>query len=201
VADGQAAVNEALQSGDGMPGVDVSNMFSCFDEKFIGLSKILFGFMQVVSTLAVTLPSVPWPTELTEVWKAVGLLANIDFLKGINMDCITSSFTFLDTFTVTIIYPIGFLILIVGVTYLRMQSSSASVMEISNEGWQASLFLLFLVYPSVSAPCPPLVITSQLGHLCHTFTGKSLVNRMGGECHRAQILALQRCRRDRVPRS
>jgi len=55
---------------------------------FQGLFKILFGFCQVVSTLAMNLPSVPWPISLTGVWDAVGVVANVDLLGGLSAECI-----------------------------------------------------------------------------------------------------------------
>ena len=73
----------------------------------MGLVKILLGFFQVISTLAVNLPAVPWPSALTSAWSAIGVIANIDLFDGLSVDCASSSFTFYDTFITTITYPIA----------------------------------------------------------------------------------------------
>jgi hypothetical protein len=64
------------------------------------LFKILLGFAQVISTLAINLPTVPWPTELTNLWDAIGAFANLDIFGAVSFDCISAGFTFFDTFKV-----------------------------------------------------------------------------------------------------
>jgi len=122
-------------------------------DQLMGLFKILLGFMQIISTMAVNLPEVPWPDSLTVTWSMLGVIANIDLFEGIAVDCVTSSYTFYDTFLITILYPIFLMVIIVAVTkYRQNHAESTEVAETClDEGWKVSLFLMFLLYPSISA--------------------------------------------------
>jgi hypothetical protein len=64
------------------------------------LCKLLLGFGQVISTLAINLPTVPWPAALTNLWDAIGTVANLDLFGAVSFDCISNGFTFYDTFKV-----------------------------------------------------------------------------------------------------
>ena len=152
-----AKLKEGLQTrgsvisglGNAIPAGFDSNMY----QEFVGLLKILLGFMQVVSTLTVNLPTVPWPSVLTSIWDAVGVVANIDIFEGLNMDCLLSGFNFYSNFVVTVLYPLVFQLAIALVTWYRVdQTSDVDERKIKmTQGWKISLFLLFLIYPSVSA--------------------------------------------------
>ena len=93
-------------------------------QEFVGLLKILLGFMQVVSTLTVNLPTVPWPSVLTSIWDAVGVVANVDIFEGLNMDCLLSGFIFYSNFVVTVLYPLFFQLAIALVTWYRVDQTS-----------------------------------------------------------------------------
>ena len=123
-----------------------------FDD-ILGLAKVLLGFMQVVSSLSFNFGFVPWPSCVVDTWDAVGVVANINFLDGLTMDCVFSNFGFYDTFLITIMYPIAVMAAVFGITYWRA-SQARDDQEIetkANQGWKVSLFFLFLIYPSVSA--------------------------------------------------
>jgi len=122
-------------------------------DQLMGLFKIVLGFMQIISTMAVNLPEVPWPDSLTVTWSMLGVVANIDLFEGIAVDCVTSTYTFYDTFLITILYPIFLLAIIIAVTKYRQDNAEgAEAAETClDEGWKVALFLMFLLYPSISA--------------------------------------------------
>lgn len=126
-------------------------------EQVTSLGKIALGYVQVVSTLAVNLPSVPWPGALTGAWEAVAVV-NIDVFSAFSVDCFASDIDFTHTFISTITYPAVFLLLVVLVTWYRSANAPGETEEEQEEryemvtqGWKVGLFFVFLVYPSVSS--------------------------------------------------
>jgi len=119
-----------------------------------GLFKIILGFSQIISTLGVNLPTVPWPAFLTSVWHSIGMLANINLLQAVSVDCVTSSWTFYGSFIITISYPAILLFLMFIITMCRKwqwRGDAEYGRRAAVEGWKFSLFGLFLIYPSVCA--------------------------------------------------
>ena len=118
----------------------------------MGLFKIFLGFGQIISTLSVNLPAVPWPSFLITVWNGIGVVTNIDLLSAISVDCVTSTWDFFDHFIVTISYPVVVLCIIAAVTFIRASvADEDDKNDIYVEGWKVSLFGLFLVYPSLTS--------------------------------------------------
>ena len=124
--------------GNSLPSVDidvasVGNTAQEAWDGFMGLFKILFGFLQVVSTLAINLPTVEWPASLTGLWDAVGVVANIDLMGGLAVDCIDTSWTFYQTFHATVAYPLALLFLVLVVTQLRLRATVLPEVSFSAE--------------------------------------------------------------------
>ena len=63
-----SGMNQLANVGASVDLGDVGNWASTSLDSVMGLGKIIFGFMQIVSTLSVTFPAVPWPISLTGVW-------------------------------------------------------------------------------------------------------------------------------------
>jgi len=122
-------------------------------DQVMGLFKILFGFLQIVSTLSINLPTVEWPVSLTGLWDAVGVVANIDLMGGLSVDCIDTSWNFYNTFHANIIYPLVLLLLVLLVTRLRLGGTNdeSEQENIKVQGIKLLLFGSFVIYPSVSA--------------------------------------------------
>jgi len=123
---------------------------------FMGLFKILYGFLQVVSTLGVTLPSVPWPDALENIWEALSVV-NLDALNMFSVDCISAEYTFYNKFSMTVSYPLVVLGSIIAITVCRSARQPADVnpeqhrAKCISEGWKVALIGSFIIYPSVSA--------------------------------------------------
>ena len=144
-----------IDVGIDMPSVDLSAAQAELEklwEQVTGLFKIVFGYLQVVSTLAVNLPSVPWPSELSGIWDAVAVV-NIDLFSAFSVDCFASDIDFTHTFMSTILYPIAFVALILIVTWVRQAGTTTQQEEndVVTEGWKVGLLFLFIIYPSVSS--------------------------------------------------
>jgi len=121
--------------------------------KMQGLIKVLLGFMQIVGTLTVNLPSVDWPASLVSVWDAVGSVANLDLISGLSLSCVSESWSFYSTFAVTVSLPLAALGVAVLVTAIRVQNAAdeEEVEHMKEKAWQFGLVGSFIVYPSVSA--------------------------------------------------
>jgi len=123
--------------------------------KFMGLTKIVVGFGQIVGTFSVTF-TVPWPSELLSLFESLDVF-NLDVFQAVNIDCIGQSYTFYDTFIITITYPLIILALIWIVKWARHccvkegEEKERKQQKISVQHWKATLFCAFLVYPSVSS--------------------------------------------------
>ena len=92
--------------------------------KYLGLVKIMLGFVQVVTTFDDNLPAVPWPVSLVYFWDFWSILANMNVLGSLSIDCATSDFTFYDTFKFATLTPPIFVIFVIGVTLVRMSSTA-----------------------------------------------------------------------------
>jgi len=142
-----AAATVPMNLPEGIPSLSTDSF-----EKFAGLAKVVIGFMQIVSTLATNFPAVPWPDGLTSIWDFLSFLSNVDIFGALSMDCISSSFTFYDTFLINIIYPPLVIFVLVIVTRIRIAYSipaKANAIELS--GWKMALLFSFVIYPSVSS--------------------------------------------------
>ena len=134
--------------------------FNALVEQVTNLGKIVLGYVQVISTLAVNLPSVPWPGELTSAWEAVAVV-NIDVFGAFSIDCFAAEVNFTHTFLTTITYPVVFLALVAMVTWVRSclvageadneEEEDQQRDDVVTQGWKVGLFFLFVVYPSVSS--------------------------------------------------
>lgn len=60
---------------------DAQGALGAIYETCMNLFKIVFGFAQVVSTLTVNLPTVPWPDAVVSAWDSMGVV-NFDVLGG-----------------------------------------------------------------------------------------------------------------------
>ena len=92
--------------------------------KYLGLIKIMLGFVQVVTTFDDNLPAVPWPVSLVYFWDFWSFLANMNLLGSLSIDCATSDFTFYDTFLLATLAPVFIVLSVIGVTLVRIGSTA-----------------------------------------------------------------------------
>lgn len=118
--------------------------------------KILLGFVQIITNLAVGL-NIEWPTAFKAFLQAMNP-ANLDFVKFSSVDCIRRP-TYYDQLILFALVPPALIILLIVFYFIPQSCRNLSS---SNEGrawrkrvrrnfWKLLLFLLFLVYPTVSA--------------------------------------------------
>jgi len=165
------ATSEDLQQGSGgsdvlrssmeslrasIEGLDIASVSNGVEDawnKLQGLFKILFSFMQVVSSLSINLPSVNWPESVISIWDTFGTVANIDIISGLSLDCVNKSWNFYSTFALTVSLPLVSLVITVVVTAIRVHfANDKDQMEHAIvQAWQFCLVGSFVIYPSASA--------------------------------------------------
>ena len=120
--------------------------FGAIYDTCMNLFKIAFGFCQVVSTLTVNLPTVPWPGLLISAWDSMSVV-NFDVLGALSLDCVSSDVDFYATFVLTILYPAILLGLIVLVTIMRVKcvEGKDARAALYTQAWKFSLLGAFLV--------------------------------------------------------
>jgi len=118
--------------------------------------KIVLGFVQIITNLAVGL-NIEWPTIFKAFLQAMNP-ANLDFVKFSSIDCIRRPSYYDQLILFALVPPVLLVLLIV----LYFIPNTCRNLGSSNEGrawrkrvrrnfWKLWLFLLFLVYPTVSA--------------------------------------------------
>ena len=128
----------------------VSELMSKKVEQATNLLKIAIGFLQVVSTLSVNLPSVPWPSALMASWDIFSIV-NVDFLGALSIDCV-ATMEFPAVMIMTVSAPAIFLLLVVLVTLYRSATAPPKrKAAVTTQGWKIALLVLFIVYPNVSS--------------------------------------------------
>lgn len=60
---------------------DKADMYQDWIDNLGGKMKIILSFYQVISTVDMNMPSVPWPVSLTGIWNAVGVVVNLEVMK------------------------------------------------------------------------------------------------------------------------
>jgi len=143
----QAAVMSILEA----VGTGEDGNFQRWQNKLLGLLKIVISFGQIVGTFNVTF-DVPWPASLTSVFDFLNIM-NLDFLQAINLTCYSKNYTFYHTFLFTITYPLVMVALCWLIKAIRAHfaAEEEQMMAISVQHWKFTLFGAFLIYPSVSS--------------------------------------------------
>ena len=110
--------------------------------------KILIGFSQILSVMDLNF-SVQWPSAFLS-FSSVLAVANLDVFQSINVDCLTSTWTYYSKFHVIIIIPLVLFLLQLILWWIRVQMTTAqeAITTQHVKGW---LFFLFLIYPTVSS--------------------------------------------------
>ena len=114
----------------------------------------------------------------SDLWAACSVV-NLDALGTISAQCL-GSYDFYWSFVYTGTYPLILGAIILAVTYFRRSIAKAEgearLAQITSQGWKLILFLLFLVYPSVSAgilkvfhcrevgALPPIILRAATDH-------------------------------------
>ena len=120
-------------------------------EEFVGLCRILIGFLQVVSTISKNFPTVNWPRPLSLSWECLAIV-NFDAFSALDVNCIFDQMTFYDNFITTIIFPLAVvLILQLFMLCIQGRATKEESEALSTRANSVILFGMFLIYPSVSA--------------------------------------------------
>lgn len=121
-------------------------------------AKIVVTYLQIVSSFTVSF-AVPWPAVFTNYSQFFSFI-NLDAMRTVDIQCMASDYTFLDTFMVSITTPLGFIALAVVMWILRrfylVATETAEELENAlrlNQNFFIKLiiFMLYLIYPGVSA--------------------------------------------------
>ena len=120
---GQQLIESASQAGPRCctQGVNLPRLTSVTLSKCGGLIKITLSFLQIVITFDELFPDVPWPVSLSDFWYFWSVFANFQFIGSLSLDCATSDFSYYHSFVITIISPVVCLVLIGGVTFVRLR--------------------------------------------------------------------------------
>ena len=102
----------------------------------MGMLKITIGFGQIVGSFDASF-DVEWPAALIKWYGAIAVL-NLDMFQAMSVDCMSSSYTFYDTFLASIIYPIIIFALIWIVYYIRkfMATDAEERLSVKSQHWK-----------------------------------------------------------------
>lgn len=147
------SVEETVEEAEGLfeETASIADFFSKFINvitKCMSSLKILIGFSQILSVMDLNF-SVQWPSAFLS-FSSVLAVANLDVFQSINVDCLTSTWTYYSKFHVIIIIPLVLFLLQLILWWIRSQMTTAPE-EITTQHVKGWLFFLFLIYPTVSS--------------------------------------------------
>jgi uncharacterized membrane protein len=138
---------------------DVENLAPVMKPNFTYKMKIILGFFQITTNLALAL-DIPWPTHYQTFINAFTLV-NFDFLSWSSVDCVRKV-NFWTRFWVFTLTPLVLLVLVFVLYLLPRYIHHYRTMDdydlqraarerSSRQFWKLFLFTLFLIYPGVSS--------------------------------------------------
>jgi len=125
--------------------------------------KIMVGYLQVFSSVTITLPNIPWPGSFKNIIGAVAPV-NLDFARIFPLACYVSS-TGYDIFVFHTMLPlmVGGAIMLLALIKRNMVDDIEEDIATIDAMWSKILIMLFIMYPMISQQAFLIFQCEQIG--------------------------------------